>query len=181
MFWDLSTNQQEKTAVIDDRGQLISYASLMAKVAAAEVNLRSIGTRKLGFLFTNNTLNSLVAYLACLRARHVPLLLPAGISPLLSDSLRARYQPEWLIGPKITGSQLAGAELPMVCISSKTQSYSALCPELALLLSTSGSTGSPKLVKLSYDNLQANAESIAQYLALNANERALTVLPLHYS
>lgn len=58
---------------------------------------------------------------------------------------------------------------------------SALAPELALLLSTSGSTGSPKLVRLSYGNLQANAESIAQYLGLTNDERSLTVLPLHYS
>jgi long-subunit acyl-CoA synthetase (AMP-forming) len=33
---------------------------------------------------------------------------------------------------------------------------------LALLLSTSGSTGSPKLVRLSAENLQANAEAIAE-------------------
>lgn len=56
-----------------------------------------------------------------------------------------------------------------------------LHPDLAVMLSTSGSTGSPKLVKLSHENLRSNAESIAEYLALEPGERAITSLPLHYS
>ena len=54
-------------------------------------------------------------------------------------------------------------------------------PELAVLLSTSGSTGSGKLVRLSRSNLQANAESIRTYLGITAAERAVTSLPLSYS
>ncbi len=53
-------------------------------------------------------------------------------------------------------------------------------PDLALLLSTSGSTGSPKLVRLTAAGLAANAESIAAYLGLTTADRAVTVLPLHY-
>ena len=55
-----------------------------------------------------------------------------------------------------------------------------LHPDLALLLSTSGSTGSPKLVRLSRDNVASNAAAIADYLDLGAGDRAITALPLHY-
>ena len=55
-----------------------------------------------------------------------------------------------------------------------------LHPDLALLLSTSGSTGSPKLVRLSRSNLLANAASISTYLRLTPDDRAITSLPLHY-
>ena len=55
-----------------------------------------------------------------------------------------------------------------------------LHPDLALLLSTSGSTGSPKLVRLSHDNLRCNAASIADYLGLTPDDRAITSLPMHY-
>lgn len=55
----------------------------------------------------------------------------------------------------------------------------ALHPDLTLLLSTSGSTGSPKLVRLSHRNLDANAEAIADYLGLRADDCAATLLPLH--
>lgn len=53
--------------------------------------------------------------------------------------------------------------------------------DLALLLSTSGTTGSGKLVKLSYDNLAANCASICQYLPISGEDKTITTLPFHYS
>lgn len=56
-----------------------------------------------------------------------------------------------------------------------------LAPELRLLLATSGSTGSSKLVRISAQNLDANAASIVEYLQITKNERPITVLPMQYS
>lgn len=56
-----------------------------------------------------------------------------------------------------------------------------LYEDLALLLTTSGSTGSPKLVRQSYRNIQSNAEAIAAYLELTAEERPVTTLPMNYT
>ncbi|WP_235501598.1 AMP-binding protein [Arthrobacter sp. Leaf137] len=53
-----------------------------------------------------------------------------------------------------------------------------LHPDLALLVSTSGSAGSPRLVRLSADSVQANASAIAQYLYLRPSDTAATTLPL---
>jgi acyl-CoA synthetase (AMP-forming)/AMP-acid ligase II len=47
-------------------------------------------------------------------------------------------------------------------------------------MTTSGSTGSAKFVRLSYGNLAANAASIASYLELHDEDRAITTLPIHY-
>lgn len=54
-------------------------------------------------------------------------------------------------------------------------------PDLALLLTTSGSTGNPKLVRLSADAVLANAEQIAEVLGITANDVAITTLPFFYS
>jgi acyl-CoA synthetase (AMP-forming)/AMP-acid ligase II len=54
-------------------------------------------------------------------------------------------------------------------------------PDLAVLLPTSGSTGNPKLVRLSRAAILANTEAIAQVLRIDAGEVAPTSLPLHYS
>lgn len=181
MFWDSLNNHQGDTAVIDEHRQAISYAELSDRVTAAAAHLRSLGSRQLGLLYTSNTLGSLVAYLACLQARHVPLLLPTGMAPELAANLQAHYQPDWVMGSHLQEELLAGAGLPISAQAPQQALDHALAPDLALLLSTSGSTGSPKLVRLSYSNLQANAASIAQYLGLSPDERALTVLPPHYS
>jgi acyl-coenzyme A synthetase/AMP-(fatty) acid ligase len=56
-----------------------------------------------------------------------------------------------------------------------------LHPDLCLLLSTSGSAGSPRMVRLSRRAVQANAGAIAQALALGGEDRVATTLPLSYS
>jgi len=55
-----------------------------------------------------------------------------------------------------------------------------LNPDLALVISTSGSTGSGKCVKLSRKNISSNADSIASYLKIQAADAAALILPLHY-
>jgi acyl carrier protein len=62
----------------------------------------------------------------------------------------------------------------------RTRARPALHPELTLLLSTSGSTGSAKLVRLSYGNLESNARAIGEYLAIGPEDRAATTLPMYY-
>ena len=152
-FWDLE-HDPGSIAVVDETGQAVRYGALSERVEREAVKLRGVGGRQLVFLEARNDLASLVAYLANLRAGHVPLLLPPHLAAPLRHPLEARYQPD----------------LPM-----------ALHPDLALLLSTSGSTGSPRLVRLSASALQANAEAIVDYLRLTPADRAITALPMHYS
>ena len=58
----------------------------------------------------------------------------------------------------------------------------AACNEddLAALMTTSGSTGAPRLVKVSHGNLIANTEAIIRSQRLGSNERALLILPVSY-
>jgi len=56
-----------------------------------------------------------------------------------------------------------------------------LHPDLRILLSTSGTTGSPKFVKLSERNLVSNARSICGYLPIEPTDIVPLNLPIHYS
>ncbi|WP_445970326.1 AMP-binding protein [Agromyces sp. ZXT2-3] len=127
--------------------------------------------RRLVFLAGANTVDAVVTYLAALVAGHPVLLLPAGIDGAALDALAGRYAPDIVV--RADGS---GFELTDVSAGAPH----ALHPELALLASTSGSTGSPKLVRLSRTNVTANARSIAEYLGLTPDDRAATTLPLGY-
>ena len=179
-FWELSADASGNApAVIDENGIPFSYAALSARVEDAAAYLKSLGSRRLGFLFISNTIASLVAYLACLRVGHVPLLLPAGMAPELVTGLRERYLPDWSMGAHLEGAGVPSSGLRIVI--HPVVGAPPLAENLGLLLSTSGSTGSPKLVRLSYANLQANAASIAAYLNIRPQDRALTVLPPYYS
>jgi acyl-coenzyme A synthetase/AMP-(fatty) acid ligase len=122
----------------------------LLQLVAAE--RESIGPRQLLALEAQPTVDFVVSYLAALADGHPVLMMADGDRARHAD-LVAEYRPGTTTG---------------------------LHPDLALLLSTSGSTGSPKLVRLSRDNLLANARSITDYLELRSTDVAITSLPLHY-
>ncbi|CUR60805.1 AMP-binding enzyme [metagenome] len=108
-----------------------------------------------------------MAYLAALQHGHVALVVPDGRTAQRA-AMVAAYDPD------------------IVCTADAADDVRRdatghdLHPDLALLLSTSGTTGSPKLVRLSRDNVASNAAAIAAYLDLSPADRAITTLPLHY-
>jgi acyl-CoA synthetase (AMP-forming)/AMP-acid ligase II len=154
----------DATALITSAG-VLSYRELAARVT--ETAERLAGERRLILLAGANTVESLVAYLGAMAAGHAVLLVaPDRAGP--GQPLVTTYDPDIVVSP--------GG----VIDERRTVSAHAMHPDLALLLSTSGSTGSPKLVRLSHENLQANAESIAEYLDIRGSDRAATTLPIHY-
>ncbi|WP_328993981.1 AMP-binding protein [Kribbella sp. NBC_01245] len=161
----------DQIAVITTDGS-VTFRDLAARVAATADRLGP--ERRLVLLAGGNHLDALVVYLAALAAGH-PLLLVPGDSPESTQSLIGAYDPDVVVRPTC-GPNGARWEID----ERRPVSAHRLHPDLALLLSTSGSTGSPKLVRLSHENLQANAESIASYLGIRSTDRAATTLPMHY-
>jgi len=183
-FWNIQ-QPGEGLAAIDVRsGRQWSYDELQRDVAGFQAALPRLGRKSLGLLITQNRYECLVAYLGALNGRCAVILLDSTLNPqLLRDFIEA-YRPDWIFSAQpafeLSGygmSAAGGAGL----LERKEQKDLELHANLALLLSTSGSTGSPKLVRLTLSNLAANAASIAQYLQLTAQERPITSLPMSYS
>ena len=156
----------DRTAIVTADEEL-SYRELARRVARAA---RALGSsRRLVLVAGANSVDAVVGYLGALAAGHAVLLAPDDDAVI--GSLTVAYDPDVVCRPvrgrwRHTERRIGSAH--------------EFHPELALLLSTSGSTGSPKLVRLSYENLRANAESIATYLGIRETDRAATTLPMHY-
>ena len=172
------------TAIIADDGCEVSYAELKR---LADDWAASIPPRSLVFLLVGNDLGSLVSYVACLNHGIVPLMLNEDIDAAILSNLEETYHPFAIykngIQIKHHSSDFASqSDLRSVDISTnlKSNNSPALHPDLALLITTSGSTGSPKLVRQSYKNIAANTASIIEYLKLDAMERPITTLPMNY-
>lgn len=174
---------QNRNAIITDEGLQFSYGNLLEETD----RLYDIIKRKcLVFCLCENQIGSIIGYLSFLSNGVVPLMLDAKLDKDLLDNLINIYEPSyiWLSSeladkyfdeiPKFESYQYSLVQLPN---NKKTE----LSDDLALLLTTSGSTGSPKLVRLSRENIFSNAESIAQYLSIDDNEKAITSLPMNYS
>ncbi|MBT2517455.1 AMP-binding protein [Streptomyces sp. ISL-90] len=140
---------------------------------------RALGDiRRLVFVSCTNTVDSLVAYLAAVAGGH-PVLLLDGTGSDQAEAHRRdlvdRFDPDVIVD----GGGDDGHD-GLRFQERRPGTRHALHPELAMLGSTSGSTGSPKLVRLSRRNLESNAASIAEYLGLRSDDRAATTLPMHY-
>lgn len=142
----------------------ISFAELNERVVARRAGL-ALSDRSVVALVGDHSIEFVVTYLALLEAGHVPLLAGAH-----ADRLSA----VWPVGA------IVDVTADRFDIERRDVGPVTLHPDLALLASTSGSTGSPKLVRLSHRNLVSNAESIVEYLRLTPRDRGITSLPLHY-
>src|ERR1700733_7848892 len=103
--------------------------------------------------------------LSAINAGHAVALLDAAAPSELTEALIDRYRPAFVVRSR-------DPQTPEISKGS-AQRAPAPADELAVLLSTSGTTGSPKLVRLSRRNIDANATSIAEYLQIDEHERAI--------
>jgi len=184
MFWDELNKYRDNIAVIDTNTDLsITYNNLHER---SNILLKELKTekKKLSFLFCKNNYSSILAYVTLLRSGYTQLLLDNDINPELRNELLKIYQPEILIThtcDEIQNYKIQGEFDGLNIYKCVQVNYSEIYSDLAVLLSTSGTTGSPKLVRLSYENIQSNAESIGQYLNITEEERPITSLPMSYS
>ena len=156
--------------------------------------------KQLGCILANNQLQDIEFYLAALQINDAVMILDGKMNPLLLRGIVEQYRPDWITGSCIIDETAVvlkalsyeesrqdtlwflkgsfGEEIKEV---TKEITDSTINDQLAVLLSTSGTTGNPKMVRLSKKNLQANAQAIATYLNLYPQERAITSLPMSYS
>ncbi len=155
-------------ALYDAQGATRSYRQLAA--AADEFGAPMVGTSGFVLIECHNTIATVTAIMAAWRAG-LPVLLTKADDAESRARLIEAFRPAWLVRDTDRIATLVHA----------ADNPAAVHPDLALLLSTSGTTGATKLVRLSARNVDANARSIADYLTIHATDRAITSLPLHYS
>jgi len=185
----LSRGAPDRPALIDaSTGAAVSYGDLRARGGAWSARLGP--ARTLLLLVCRNDLFTTVAYAGAFEGDHAVALLDSQASGPSTAGVVAAYRPSWIAGPIGLGEQLADNAVPVASVEVVEggelvrTGYPAeidLHPDLAVLLATSGTTGSRKFVRLSAANVLSNARSIVDYLGLSPDERPITSLPLHYS
>lgn len=139
--------------------------------------------KQLCFMYLDNSFNAVSALYSGFRSPHCLALLAPGLNVEFKNSLEALYQPAYIFDAgrtAIEGYELISNEVyPFFKKNIPTDHF--IHADLKLLISTSGTTGSPKFVKLSETNLLANAASISDYLPINPADVTPLNLPLYYS
>ncbi|MDQ1474539.1 MAG: hypothetical protein QOJ99_6019 [Bryobacterales bacterium] len=172
-------------AVFDStEGRWFNRSELLDRISACIGTFR-FRQKAFGFLFPLNNISSLSFYLAAMEAGHAVTTLNPELDPIFRDELINRFQPDFIVAPVpqpgesawIHGNRYGKPESVdsnMLMWTAPEPHQYAVHPDLALLISTSGSTGSPRFVRLSFENLLRNAEQIN--VALNNSEADCAVL-----
>ena len=182
MFLNLDKKDPSKVAVIDDSGDSLTYGDLCNY---SKEFAEALSYRTLIFILSENCNGSLLGYISALDNHIVPLILSNKTEQSLFDMLYEKYQPEflWLPSDRIKDFKLKETVYSTHGYSLVKTGFQTpeLYDDLSLLLPTSGSTGSPKLVRHCYRNIEANAENVMNLFGLTPTERAMAALPMHYT
>lgn len=141
----------KRIAVLDSEGNHVTYGEIVNEA----LRLREkYAEREFRIVLVENTANSVKEVMAMLASeRIVPLILNKKTDPTLLQHLKETYGD--------TGNDVH--------------------PQLSHLLPTSGSTGSPKLIRHCYENIEAAGLNISTFFELKETDRPLMVLPLYYT
>ena len=182
MFLDVDKHNQSKMAVKDDSGYSMTYGDVCRTIEEFDaLNL----PRSVVFCLCENCAGSLIGYMAFENNKQVPLLLSAGLDEGLRDNLESMYTPSYYWVPERKAKDINGEKVyslyGYVLLKTEYEPY-PLNGKLSMLLTTSGSTGSPKLVRHKYGNLEANAENVAKVFSWRSDEEVgICDLPMNYT
>ena len=181
MMFNLRSSNRP-TVICDQTGDFVPLPYIAEMV---DEFVRHVGSRCLVVCVVQNCIASLVGYIACVQHGHAVLLCGPSDQGKIEVEIVELYRPKfiWCSAQKLVffSDFVVVWQFGDFCLLRTGFSGVSLHKDLAVLLTTSGSTGSPKFVRLSYKNLLSNAESIVQYIGITPEDRAITSLPMSYS
>ena len=181
MMLNLDKWPESSVAAIDAQRQQLTYGELRD---FAEKAKHRIPARSLFFLLVENNIGGIAWTIGNICAGNVPLILNAHLDESLYNSLFNLYQPPFVCVPTGMADRFPYETVETFYGYSLMKTGNEACPmndDLSHLLPTSGSTGSPKLVRHKYDNIEAAALNISTFFQLTDKDRPLMVLPLYYT
>lgn len=170
----------DRTAITDAGGNKVTYKGLAEK---AESFLSHMEERSLIYILCDKQMETVEFIYSMFYLNIVPLLLPEDIEKELVEKLIAHYRPQYIYCSKsseISCLYQQEIELENHIVMKTSACQCDIHPDIAVLLSTSGSTGSSKLVKLSYDNLCSSAEQVCSCLDIQCGQKGISPLSMSY-
>ena len=180
MILNLQHIDPQQIAAIDSNSDKLTYADI---TTLSQQITENIPERALCFLLVENNVGGIAWVMGMLDSHKlIPLILNVKTEPGLYQQLLATYQPSYVCAP--THLPVDGQTIHTLFGYTLTKVSDMIYPihnDLSHLLPTSGSTGSPKLVRHKYDNIEAAGLNISTFFELKATDRPLMVLPLYYT
>lgn len=176
-MFDKNLKNFKKNIAFITKDKTFTYEEIDKLVSGFEKILPN--KKQLIFIKTKNNIETVLMYLVSLRKNYAFFMLNSNLNDELIENLIQKYKPNLIWEEK--GKKDYIFEFGNYGLRVSNKEKLNLHPDLSMLLSTSGSTGSGKLVRLTKKNIYANCNSIVEYLKIDSTHRTITNLPLHYS
>ena len=162
--------KSKKIAVITNNNEKISYNNLFRLIDQFSLSIKK--ERQLILLLCKNNLETFTGYLSFIKNNNIVLLIDERINKLLLKKLTNTYKPDYIFMPKTKKIDSKNFKLDKklydyILLKNKHNVKKNINDNLMALISTSGSTGSSKLVRLSYQNFSSNIYSVNKSLPIN--------------
>jgi len=182
-FLKNNLHNSNRTAVITENNIKISYSLLFKDIKNYS---KYIHKNTILLILSDNSYNTLVVYLSCIYNKTLPIFLDKNIRSNKLEGIIKKFNPNYIWSS--SNIKTLEAKYCKKNISEQSILFQSiyfynhkLDPKIALLLSSSGSTGSFKFIKISYKNIKHNTKTISQYLKLDKNDKTIINLPFNYS
>lgn len=182
MFLNVDKQKKEAVAMEDCEGQRLTYGELTEIMKETG---KYISSGSVVMCLCRNIVGAVSGYLGIIEKGSVPLLLSSGIDRLLLNNLSDIYRPSYIWMPEemvweCEKEKTVYRKLGYRLVKTGNLQY-PLHPQLQLLMTTSGSTGSPKLVRYKKGNLESNARNVAKAFGWSREERGICDLGMQYT
>ncbi|WP_413539644.1 AMP-binding protein [Aerococcus viridans] len=181
MHLNLEKIESKRIAIIDDF-RSITYGELIDEANSFASNFKK---SDLVFQIADNSIDSFVAHYGLVNNGIVSLILSHEINQDLLQNLVEIYSPNYIVTrnneSNIKYSNYEFTQIGNHTVYSLHNELININSQVEFLMSTSGSTGSPKLVKYKKGNLTTNAINVSKSFEWTENEVSLCSLPLNYT
>ena len=194
-MWNFNISNQNKMALLDHNGAGISYGQLAEKVSEiGSIIADDSSVKPLIINICTNTIPCIVGYISFIENGYTVMMIPDTLPLKKYQEIINNYRPDYIYVPEthILTAHIAdnsGCRKKILgymnyVLYSTRSADNDICKindSLALLLSTSGTTGSSKMVRISYKNIESNTVSIIKSLGIERDDAAITSLPCSYT
>ena len=170
-----------RIALIEKSGKSVTFSELWSRIC---LSAKKYISDDLIFFFLTPDIDAIIEYLSVLSSGSNIAILANSIPQKAFNDLLIAYKPTKTIGKTELlsnyFSQFEFSRLGIVSIEHDAK-RARIANKHQTLLGTSGSTGSPKMVRLSSRAISSNASDIVNALKITESDRGMTVLPLSYT
>lgn len=182
-FFERIKKYKSNVCLIDENGKVFSYKDVLN---VGNEMVKHLKQRKLIFVLAQNHIEFITSYVGFLSKNLIPMLIDPKIEANFLKNLAANYSPNYIFLPNSKKIDIENYEKfvelkdhKIFRIKEEKNYY--INKNLALMLSTSGSTGSEKFVRISHQNINDNTKKIVKYLKIKENHRTITTMPPFYT